>query len=304
MKTWSIIVVLLLFHHFGSAQAGGFAVSSDSARIYYRTFGSGKPLLIINGGPGMNSDGFEDLARTLSSENLTILYDQRGTGRSTLTHLDSTTVTMELMIDDIEAIRACLGIESWSVLGHSFGGMVASYYAARDPEHIDRLILSSSGGIDLGLLQYAGRSINSRLSKQERDSVKFWSERIDAGDTSHHAKLEQGRFLAPAYLYDRRFVPVIAERLTQGNASVNQLIWSDLERIQFDCSGRLKTFDKPVLIIQGKQDVVKPETAEQAHHVLNHSTVVFLDHCGHYGWLDNAAGYFGEIRRFMDSTGD
>jgi proline iminopeptidase len=292
----------LLFHCFAIAD-DGFAMSSDSALIYYRTFGSGKPLLIINGGPGMNSDGFEGLAKALSSGNLTIIYDQRGTGRSALPLLDSSTITMQLMIDDIEAIRTTLGIERLSILGHSFGGMLASYYAALHPEHLDHLILSSSGGIDLGLLKYAGTAINSKLSSEEKDSVHYWSDRIDAGDTSHYAQLERGRFLAPAYVYDKAYVPVIAERLTHGNATVNQLIWSDLQRIHFDCSEQLRTLDRPVLIIQGKQDIIRTETAERAHRVLKHSRVVFLEHSAHYGWLDNANAYFGEIRRFMESDG-
>src|ERR1043166_5503116 len=111
------------------AQNSGFAISSDSCKIYYRTFGKGKPLLIINGGPGMNSDGFEDLAKQLSAGYQTIIYDQRGTGRSLLKTLDSSSITMKLMLDDIEALRKILKIDRWCVLGHSFGGMLSSYYA-------------------------------------------------------------------------------------------------------------------------------------------------------------------------------
>ena len=62
-------------------QKDGFA-ESNGVKIYYRTFGTGIPMLIINGGPGLNSDGFIDLAKTLSTHNQTIIYDQRGTGRS------------------------------------------------------------------------------------------------------------------------------------------------------------------------------------------------------------------------------
>ncbi len=50
----------------------------NNATIHLTTFGKGKPLLIINGGPGMNSDGFSGLAEELGKNNLTIIYDQRG----------------------------------------------------------------------------------------------------------------------------------------------------------------------------------------------------------------------------------
>ena len=97
--------------------------------IYYRSFGKGVPMLIINGGPGMNSEGFTQLAIQLSKNNRTILFDQRGTGRSKFTVTDSSTITMQLMAEDIENLRKKLNIDKWIILGHSFGGMMASYYA-------------------------------------------------------------------------------------------------------------------------------------------------------------------------------
>jgi proline iminopeptidase len=184
-------------------------------------------------------------------------------------------------------------------LGHSFGGMLASYYASLYPEHIDKLILSSSGGIDMGLLKYVGESINSKLNVTERDSVNYWTKKIEAGDTSHYARLQRGRNLAPAYILDKKYIPVIAERLTQGNAMINQLIWNDLQKINFNCAEKLQTYTKPVLIIQGKQDIIKPETAEKAHEVFKNSKIVYIDHSIHYGWLDNEQVFFKEVNSFL-----
>jgi proline iminopeptidase len=299
MRTIFILSLFLLASCQIHAQTSGIAKSSDGCPIYYRTYGSGDPLLIINGGPGMNSDGFEGLAKKLAEHYETILYDQRGTGKSTLPVLDSTTITMKLMMDDIESLRKQLHIDQWSILGHSFGGMVASYYATLYPDRIDKMILSSSGGIDLELLQYVQASINDKLSPTDLDSVNYWSNKIAAGDTSHSALLERGKHLAPAYVMDKKFIPVIAERLTQGKPMINQLIWNDLQKINFDCAEKLKSFDHPVLIIQGKEDIIHPETAEKAHQVLPNSRVVLVDHSIHYGWLDNEAVYFKEINTFL-----
>jgi len=295
----SCLIFLFLFDITCFCQETGNSVSSDSVSIYYRTYGKGKPLLIINGGPGMNSDGFEGLAKKLSKNNKTIIYDQRGTGKSVLKISDSSTVNMKLMIDDIESIRKKLKIQKWSVLGHSFGGMVASYYATLYPENITKIILSSSGGIDLDFMNYVPESINSKLSKIQSDSLNYWSKKISDGDTSHYAAYERGKILACAYVFNKKFIPVIGERLTQGNMTINQLIFNDLQKMNFDCSEKLKTFNNPVLIIQGKQDIIKAVTAEKAHLVLKNSKVVYLDHCIHYGWLDNESVYFKEINNFL-----
>src|SRR5450432_3172955 len=119
----------------------------------------------------MNSDGFVELAKALSKNNETIIYDQRGTGKSTLQKVDSSTITMKLMVEDLESLRVHLKIKKWIILGHSFGGMLASYYATLYPENIESLILSSSGGIDLGLLSYVSNRVDSRLTVGELDSL-------------------------------------------------------------------------------------------------------------------------------------
>ena len=107
--------------------------------------------------------------------------------------------------------------------------------------------------------------------------------------------------LAPAYVVNKKNVPLIAERLTQGNAEINALVWNNLQKIKFDCAEKLASFKKPVLIIQGKQDVIKEETAMKAHKVLKNSKIVLLDSCGHYGWLDAYEAYFKEINDFLKS---
>ena len=204
------------------------------------------------------------------------------------------------MVEDIEQLRIHLQIEKWSILGHSFGGILASAYAAKYPDNIDRIIYSSSAGIDLGFLDDLGASVMSKLSKAETDSLAYWSKKSDEGDTSYVVRLGRGRALAPAYVYDKKFVPIIAERLTQGNNQVNKLVIENLIKIKYDCSEQLKTFDKPVLIIQGKQDIVQLRIAEKAHKVLKNSQIVLMEHCGHYGWLDNEPVYFHEINSFLE----
>jgi proline iminopeptidase len=284
-----------------AAQTDG-TISNGNAKIYYRVFGSGKPILIINGGPGMNSNGFADLAQRLAVNNQTIIYDQRGTGQSSLDKIDSSTITMKLMAEDIEVLRKHLGIKSWIVFGHSFGGMLASYYATLYPKCIDALILSSSGGIDLDLLTYVQESINARLTTEEYKEVNFWTTKISDGDTTHATRLKRGMALAPAYVVNRKNIPMIAERLTQGNAQLNGLIWSNMQKIKFDCSKKLADFKKPVLIIQGKQDVIKEKTALKAHEVLKNSSVVLLENSSHYGWLDATQEFFREVNQFLSTV--
>ncbi len=301
MTKFCFLLFFVVIYVDASAQTDGIIKNKDS-EIFYRIFGSGKPLLIINGGPGMNSDGFVSLAKKLSAEHQTIIYDQRGTGRSILEKTDASTITMKLMVEDLERLRTHLKIEKWSILGHSFGGMLASYYATLYPDKIESLVLSSSGGIDLDLLNYVSTNINSKLNSTALDSLNYWTRKIGAGDTSYYARLQRGMLLAPAYLYDKKNVPLVAERLTQGNTAINNLVWADMQKIKFDCTRALSSFAKPVLIIQGKQDIIEERTGVKAHKAFKNSRFVLLEHCGHYGWLDNEAVYFKEVKKFLGSN--
>ena len=282
------------------AQIEGYASNNDLSKTYYKILGKGEPLLIINGGPGMNSNGFEGMAKILAETQQTIIYDQRGTGKSELKELNAKTISMKIMADDIEALRKHLKIKKWNILGHSFGGMLASYYATIYPNSINKLVLSSSGGIDLSLLK-GPNLIEQNLSKVEKDSMNYWDDKIEKGDTSYAARLGRGRAMAPAYVYDQKYVPVIAERLTQGNSTINGLLWSDMQKMNFDCTAKLKTFKNPVLIIQGKEDVISNEIGELAQKTLPNSKLILLENCRHYGWLDAKEKYFGEINSFLKS---
>ncbi|MDB5203460.1 MAG: Proline iminopeptidase [Ferruginibacter sp.] len=297
-KNILLVLSLTILHSAAFAQQEGVAYNSHIP-IHYKIFGKGKPVLIINGGPGMNSNGFADLAMKLSSNNQAIIYDQRGTGKSEMDHADSSNMTMDLMISDIEALRKKLNIDKWIILGHSFGGMLASYYATKYPQHIRALVLSSSGGIDLNLLNYVSKNIDAKLNRIERDSLAFWNRKIANGDTAYSSRLGRGRNLAAAYVYHREFIPVLAERLTQGNSQINNLLWADMQHKHFDCSNGLQHFEKPVLIFHGQNDILEKRTAEKAAGVLKNSQLVVLPNCGHYGWLDSPEVYFSHLNKFL-----
>lgn len=292
-----ILFILLVFQNFLNYSQEEKFIELPDSRIHYRSFGDGSPILILNGGPGMSSEGFVSLAEELSKNHQTIIYDQRGTGLSHLKSINRATITMDLMVEDIETLRKHLKIETWIVMGHSFGGMLAYYYAAKYPNRVRAMIQSSSGGMDLGLL--SSLNITDRLSRDGRDSLNFYNQKIAAGDTTYQTRLKRGEFLAPAYLYNKKYAPIIAERLTQGNNQINNLVWTNLRTTHFDVKGAMKTFSKPVLILHGADDVVSRNVAMTANELLPNSKLVILEKSSHYGWLEQKEKYFNEIEYFL-----
>ena len=297
MKIILTLLIIFASHNLLLSQNEQNIIINDNI-IHLKVYGSGLPVLIINGGPGMNSDGFQSLAKIIGQSKMAILYDQRGTGQSKLATIDERTISMDSMVNDIEVIRNHLKLEKWVIFGHSFGGMLGSYYSSKFPNRVRGLILSSSGGIDMKL--FSTINISSRLSKTERDSLNYWNRKIAVGDTTYYARLKRGKFLAPAYLFDRSNAPVVAQRLTQGNSNINRLVYQNMRKIDFDCTEELKNFKAPVLIIQGKQDLIPEAIGNYANNTFPNSELIILDKCGHYGWLDNSEKYFKSINRFLE----
>lgn len=275
-------------------------VHSAGVSISYREFGQGAPLLVINGGFGTDSVGFEGLARALGSSHQVILYDRRGVGQSKMKVLSKETMTMALCVDDIEAIRRDLKLTSWSVLGHSFGGMLAAHYAALHPSRVDRLILSSSAGVDLTLLQINNReAIHAQLSSEDRAALKALEAKYRAGDHSAELLERFSEILARAYVVNDALSPWVARRLRRSHEEVGRLLTHDLKKIQFDAKPALKTFKRPVLIIQGRRDVMIDEIAQVTHQTIPNSRLVILEGAGHYGWLDQPQAYLSAVLTFL-----
>lgn len=98
-------------------------------------------LLYLHGGPGESCYEFMlHQKERLSSKLRLISIDQRGVWRSDAIDQDET-LKLQDLIEDCEQLRKQLGINKWSVLGHSFGGFLGVLYASYYPESVQCLVL-------------------------------------------------------------------------------------------------------------------------------------------------------------------
>jgi proline iminopeptidase len=109
--------------------------------IYYEQCGNprGKPAVFVHGGPGagcnVNSRRFFDPAHYRI-----VLFDQRGSGRST-PHAELTDNTTRDLVVDMERLREHLALERWQVFGGSWGSTLALAYAQAHPARVSELVL-------------------------------------------------------------------------------------------------------------------------------------------------------------------
>lgn len=280
----------------------GFAPSEDGVEVHYKVYGKGKPLLVINGGPGFPSHYFQELAEDLSDDRQVIIFDQRGTGDTYVKEYDRGTINLTKMVRDIEALRTHLKINKWDVMGHSFGGVLAMLYAEDHSDRINKLVLSASGGMDLEFTKAMPANIQSRLSNQQTLDMQRLNKEFQKNESNmrvHNARFE---ILAWAYVYDKNKVDEAVDMLTEGNRfnyRVNQLVWKDLRSRPYDVKEKLKEFKKPVFIIHGRQDIIGESVAIKTHMTFPNSTLAFINEASHYIWLDQHDEYINLINGFL-----
>jgi len=281
--------------------AAGYA-RADGADIRYRVLGAGRPLLLVNGGPGWSSAHMLPVAERLAESHRVILFDQRGTGASRLAVLDSTTVTMRAMVEDIDALRRHLSIETWIVMGHSFGGMLAMAYAAEHPEPVEALVLSAPAGPSLDFLGWYPASLNDRLLPAERETVAYWSdaEILEADPTQ--AGYEIVKASIGAFLYDRSRLSEVLAVIDENTWSVttSQLVWRDLARADFDVNQPLGAFQRPVLVVQGRQDALGDLHAYRVSEIFPNASLQIIEESAHLMWVDQEQRYYDAVMGFLE----
>ena len=111
--------------------------------LFVKVMGQGYPLVLMHGGPSLDHTTLLPL-EPLADQYTLIFYDHRCNGRSE--GAVASTMTMDNLTADADALRQALGYDQWIVLGQSFGGNVALEYALRYPQSLTRLILMDTGG--------------------------------------------------------------------------------------------------------------------------------------------------------------
>ncbi|MBN1939194.1 MAG: alpha/beta fold hydrolase [Candidatus Aminicenantes bacterium] len=262
------------------------AVSGDVA-LFVRTAGdisSGHVLLAVNGGPGVSSRYLEDLGTLAGPDLAVVTYDQRGVGRSSRPSLETGQFTFDKYLEDIESVRKSLHLESFHLLGHSWGGVLALKYAAVHPGRVDSIILIGSGPLRHDEFMEAIANIRKRVIELMKAGV------IDP-------KLPRHSDIYPAYLSDPRFKPK-TELISDLDEQVQNITLEAVK--EYDLRTEAAKIDKRVLILWGRDDVVGLDIAEKTRAALSAARVELsvIEHCGHY-WQEQPEEYFSRIRRFL-----
>src|SRR6266568_953721 len=99
----------------------------DGYNLNVEEVGSGFPLIVLHGGPGLDHSMFRPYLDPLGDDYRLLYIDERGQGRSD--RVDPATLSLEAFARDVDLLAETLELDSFALLGHSFGAIIATYHA-------------------------------------------------------------------------------------------------------------------------------------------------------------------------------
>lgn len=93
-----------------------------------------------------------------------LFYDQRGTGLSD-GRLDLKTISIDQFVEDLEALRVAFGFEKISLMGHSWGAVIALFYAFKYQAHLNKLILVDARPVTNTFAVEQGQTVQQRFQR-------------------------------------------------------------------------------------------------------------------------------------------
>jgi proline-specific peptidase len=274
------------------------------AETWYRVVGEGEedgklPVLVLHGGPGGTHDYLEPIGGLADTGRRVIFYDQIGCGRSPHPS-EPSKWTVQLFVDEVDAVREALGLDRIHLLGQSWGGMLAMEYMLTRPSGIETVIICDSpASIPLWIAE------SDRLREELPPDVQETLTRHEQAGTTDSEEYEA----ATQVYYDRhvcRLLPYpdfVARSFDQLPNEVYLTMYGPNEFFatgtlkEWDVTPRLGEIDRPTLVISGKYDEATPLIARTVHEGIPGSEWVLFENSSHVPHVE-------ETERFLQVVGE
>src|SRR6266851_506389 len=248
--------------------------------------GDGPPCLITHGGPGLHHGVYRSLDPLAASHAL-VYWDHRGHGRSD--PLPAEPVPMSLFADDAVALADRLGIDTFAVFGHSFGGWVAQELVLRHPRRVSALILAATTPGQLG-------STESAEDDQGEPPPAEVMELLATQPASDAELIELYTRLAPHFLRGNDTTQLIAA-LDPDLVSADSMVRVFEALGQWSAVDRLGDIACPTLVLAGRHDVFcSPQQLARIAHRIAHADHIVFENSGHFMWLEEPDRFFPLVR--------
>jgi len=282
----------------------GTYIVVNGAKLWFISEGSGDPLVIISGGPGVAHYLYPYFSK-LGKNHRVIYLDSYGCGKSERAASPGL-YTFQRHVDEIEGLRKALGYAKIDVFGHSYGGVVAQAVAIKYPSSVKRLILANTtycAEMDQASLDHCNLLLKNHFPKVWNDLTSLRQRGVSP--LSKEWGEVVGR-IPDSFYYNADF-----SNNTQLLKEMTPEMWYTMygQDADFTVGGEFKNFDfrpelqkltMPVLIVAGRMDrIALPVWAEKYTDIIPHSRLVMFEKSGHNVFQEENAQMIDVIREFL-----
>ena len=253
------------------------------------------PLVCINGGLLFDHKLLWPALSPLAAKRQLIFYDQRGRGQSQAPP-GPLAAKIEHDAGDLGALRHALGLRTWNVLGHSWGGGIAMLGTERDLLNVQKLVLVNSVGPTSAWLAPMHEHALGRLGVSDRTVLQ----RLDPlklleGDPDVHSAYS--RAIYPAWFGDPHLAQLFAPPRSESRTGA--AVASRLRREGYDWTAVVRGLLLQTLVIHGEQDLLPPSVAHELVGLLPMAGLVLVPGAGHMPFWESPELFFERVEHFL-----
>jgi proline iminopeptidase len=283
-------------------RTGRIAGGAPGVELFTRRVGDTGPVVItLHGGPGASHDYLRPQFDRLATGRTLLYYDQRGGGQSPVPA--GVPLDWHAHVADLAAVVRAHGAPPATLLGFSWGGLLALLFTLEHPGLVERLaVIGPAPTYPDARREYladferrqaapevaAAREALSRSGLRERDPDAFWKRAFELSVA--------GYFRDPSRAPDPAPVRVAAR--------AQPAVWESLHGA--DLRTRIGAIRQPVLILHGRHDPVPVHASELLATLLPNARLVVFEDSGHALYAEETEKFVTELDAFLprEGTGD
>ncbi len=274
----------------------------DGVTLHVEEVGSGHPLLLLHGGPGLDHHSLRPWHDPLAQQGFRLIYvDQRGQGQSQ--RVDPDTLTVSLLAGDVDRLARALGLEQFAVYGHSFGAIVALCHAL-ERGTAAQYVLCEGAASSTALLADVEREIERFEPAAMREQIRrSWAEEAEVVTTEDARSIMESQM--PFHFFE--LGDAYRTFMERDDTVYSPAVLASFARRgygEFEWLDHLRWISQPMLVICGRGD--RTCTLERSREIADEvadSKLVVIERAAHMPFVEQPAVYLRAIRQWFVEQG-
>lgn len=281
-------------------RTGRIAGGAPGVELFARWVGDTGPVVVaLHGGPGASQDYLRPQFDRLATGRTLLYYDQRGGGQTPAP--EGAGLDWRAHVADLEAVVRSHARPPATILGFSWGGLLALLFTLEHPDLVGRLaVIGPAPTYPEARREYlaeferrqaapdvaAAREALSRSGLRERDPGAFWKRAFELSVAGYFRDPSRARHLTPFRVASR----------------AQRAVWDSLHGA--DLRTRVGAIRQPVLILHGRHDPVPVHASELLATLLPNAQLVVFEDSGHALYAEETETFVRELDAFLPKGGE